>query len=201
MVAPEGGCLWIWNKSHDLRRLVIIFFCFMLLCFGNKRPDPISWLVLPPISFSCYLRCLVDCRYVFVVLPQIIWKTLPQDRSVFQLLDWILRYTLFRGFDTLGSHLREEGSLDYDGGFVRLQIQTNFDMHINRQQNPVDLMWPPPISTHDLAPTSSRRHLGFEAQPRNCPRLRLAVLATMRPALDPAGHRVPRTKPTCLVHT
>jgi hypothetical protein len=31
--------------------------------------------------------------------------------------------------------------------------------------------------------------------------LHLAVLATMRPALDPAGHRVPRTKPTCLLHT
>jgi hypothetical protein len=31
------------------------------------------------------------------------------------------------------SHLREEGSLDYDGGFVRLQIQTNFDATINRQ--------------------------------------------------------------------
>jgi hypothetical protein len=32
------------------------------------------------------------------------------------------------------SHLREEGSLDYDRGFVRLQIQTNFDTTINRQQ-------------------------------------------------------------------
>jgi hypothetical protein len=32
-------------------------------------------------------------------------------------------------------------------------------------------------------------------------RLHLAVLASMRPALDPAGHRVPRTKPTCLLHT
>jgi hypothetical protein len=32
-------------------------------------------------------------------------------------------------------------------------------------------------------------------------RLHLAILATMRPALDPAGHRVPRTKPTCLLHT
>jgi hypothetical protein len=32
-------------------------------------------------------------------------------------------------------------------------------------------------------------------------RLHLAVLATMRPVLDPAGHRVPRTKPTCLLHT
>jgi hypothetical protein len=33
------------------------------------------------------------------------------------------------------------------------------------------------------------------------PRLHLAVHATMQPALDPAGHWVPRTKPTCLLHT
>jgi hypothetical protein len=32
-------------------------------------------------------------------------------------------------------------------------------------------------------------------------RLHLAVLATMRSALEPTGHRVPRTKPTCLLHT
>jgi hypothetical protein len=57
-----------------------------------------------------------------------------QDQSVFRLLDWILCYILFHGFDTLGSHLREEGSLDYNGGVVRLQIQTNFDKTINRQQ-------------------------------------------------------------------
>jgi hypothetical protein len=36
----------------------------------------------------------------------------------------------------LGSHLREEGSLDYDGGLVRLQVQTNFDTIINHQQAP-----------------------------------------------------------------
>jgi hypothetical protein len=36
----------------------------------------------------------------------------------------------------LGSHLREEGSLDYDGGLVRLQVQTNFDTNIYRQQAP-----------------------------------------------------------------
>jgi hypothetical protein len=29
--------------------------------------------------------------------------------------------------------LREEGSLDYDGGLVRLHVQTNFDTIINRQ--------------------------------------------------------------------
>jgi hypothetical protein len=32
-------------------------------------------------------------------------------------------------------------------------------------------------------------------------RLHLVVLATMRPALDPADNRVPRTKPTYLLHT
>jgi hypothetical protein len=34
------------------------------------------------------------------------------------------------------SHLREEGSLDYDGGFVRLQIHMKFDTNIHRQQAP-----------------------------------------------------------------
>jgi hypothetical protein len=52
------------------------------------------------------------------------------------LLDRILHYTLFHGFNTLGSHLREEGSLDYDGGLVRLQVQMKFDTHIHRQQAP-----------------------------------------------------------------
>jgi hypothetical protein len=53
-----------------------------------------------------------------------------QIKVFLALLDWIFRYTLFHGFDTLGSHLREEGSLDYDGGLVRLQVQTNFDTNI-----------------------------------------------------------------------
>jgi hypothetical protein len=33
-------------------------------------------------------------------------------------------------------HSREEGSLDYDGGFVCLQIHMNFDTIIYRQQAP-----------------------------------------------------------------
>jgi hypothetical protein len=32
----------------------------------------------------------------------------------------------------------------------------------------------------------------------SCPGLRLAFLATMRPALNPAGHWVPQAEPTCL---
>jgi hypothetical protein len=31
-------------------------------------------------------------------------------------------------------HSREEGSLDYDGGFVRLQIHMKFDTNIHRRQ-------------------------------------------------------------------
>jgi hypothetical protein len=68
------------------------------------------------------------------VFPYIRCKTPFQGQSVFCLLDWILHYALFHGFDTLGSHLREEGSLDYDGGLVRLQVQTKFDTNIYRQQ-------------------------------------------------------------------
>jgi hypothetical protein len=33
-------------------------------------------------------------------------------------------------------HSREEGSLDYDGGFVQLQIHMKFDTNIYRQQAP-----------------------------------------------------------------
>jgi hypothetical protein len=43
---------------------------------------------------------------------------------------------LFHGFDTLGSQLRGEGSLDYDGGFVHLQVHLNFNTNIHRQQAP-----------------------------------------------------------------
>jgi hypothetical protein len=46
------------------------------------------------------------------------------------LLDWIMRYTLFHGLNILGSHMGEEGSLDYDGGLVRLKVQTNYDTTI-----------------------------------------------------------------------
>jgi hypothetical protein len=35
-------------------------------------------------------------------------------------------------------HSREEGSLDYDGGFVRLQIHMNFDTIIYRQHHRTD---------------------------------------------------------------
>jgi hypothetical protein len=41
----------------------------------------------------------------------------------------------------LGSHLREEGSLDYDGALIRLQVQTNFDTTINRQHSAFVVHW------------------------------------------------------------
>jgi hypothetical protein len=109
-VAPKGGRLQSWNISHNLKRLVMRFVCFILLCFGTSTKDPIQSLDLFYLSFSSYLRCLVDYM-CFHVLPHIRWKTPFQDQSVFRLLDWILHYTLFHGFDTLGSHLRKKGPL------------------------------------------------------------------------------------------
>jgi hypothetical protein len=49
-------------------------------------------------------------------------------------------------------------------------------------------------------PQTPRADSGRERLPYtgSCPQLRLAFLATMRPALDPASHRVPRVIPTCL---
>jgi hypothetical protein len=49
-------------------------------------------------------------------------------------------------------------------------------------------------------PQTPRADSGHEPLPYtgSCPRLRPAFLATMRPALDPAGHWVPRVRPTCL---
>jgi hypothetical protein len=45
-----------------------------------------------------------------------------------------------------------------------------------------------------------RADSGHEPLPctSSCARLRITFLATTRPTLDPAGHRVPRVEPTCL---
>jgi hypothetical protein len=49
-------------------------------------------------------------------------------------------------------------------------------------------------------PQTPRADSGREPLPytSSCPRLHLAFLATMRHTLDPAGHRVPQVRPTCL---
>jgi hypothetical protein len=60
MVAQKGGCLRSWNGSHDLKRLVMRFVCFILLCFGTSTKHPIQSLDWVSLSFSCYLRCLVE---------------------------------------------------------------------------------------------------------------------------------------------
>jgi hypothetical protein len=89
-------------------------------------PIPL-YLLLPPV----FLR--LDWFFCF---PRLDALALLFKIEVFlALLDWILRYTLFNVFDTLGSHLREEGSLDYDEELVRLQVQTKFDTHIHCHQS------------------------------------------------------------------
>jgi hypothetical protein len=136
-VARKGGRLRSWNGSHDLKRL---FMRFNLLCSSMLRtstsarsnpsrlvlPIPL-YLLLPPVFlrldwFSwCFHR--LDAKPFFKI------------KVFLALLYWILCYTLFHRFDTLGSHLREEGSLDYDEGHVRLQVQTKFDTHIHHQHS------------------------------------------------------------------
>jgi hypothetical protein len=51
--------------------------------------------------------------------------------------------------------------------------------------------------------TNPTCRLGREHLPctSSTPWLRLAFLATMRPALDPTGHGVPQAEPTCLLHS
>jgi hypothetical protein len=54
-------------------------------------------------------------------------------------------------------HSREEGSLDYDRGFVRLQIHMNFDTIIYRQQSALaatasPLFWPQATSIASTHP-------------------------------------------------
>jgi hypothetical protein len=109
----------------------------LLLCSElQRRLDPISldWFIYPPIS--CYLW-FSYIRFVFMMFfkTRCIWFSFW--RSKFSaLLDQLLHRTLFHGFDTLGSHMREEGSLDYDEGFVRLQVHLKFNTNIHRPQAP-----------------------------------------------------------------
>jgi hypothetical protein len=51
------------------------------------------------------------------------------------------------------------------------------------------------------AATLHRLHLGFEAQPINCTRLRLAFLATTRPALDPVRPPGPSSRAYLSLHS
>jgi hypothetical protein len=99
------------SARSNLSRLVLPIPLYLLLPPVFLRLDWFSW---------CFLRL----------------DALAPINVFLALLDWILHYTLFHKFDTLGSHLREEGSLEYDGGLVRLQVQTKFDTHIHRQQAP-----------------------------------------------------------------
>jgi hypothetical protein len=105
------------------------------------NPISLDWFYLS-LSLSLLLHS------VFLRLDWFSWcflrldaKHISKIKVFLALLDWILRYILFHGFDTLGSHIREEGSLDYDGGLVRLHVQTKFDTHIDRQHMPFAQKW------------------------------------------------------------
>jgi hypothetical protein len=114
--------------------------CSSMLGTSISARSNLSRLVLPiPLYFlqpSVFLR-LDWFSWCFHRLDA---KPLFKIKVFLALLDWILRYTLFHEFDTLGSHLWEEGSLDYDGGLVRLQVQAKLDTHIHRQK-PTKSIW------------------------------------------------------------
>jgi hypothetical protein len=80
---------------------------------------------------------------VFSRLDVLSWLFLRLDAKpnlsrskYFPLIRLDLALHIVRQIHYLGFTLKEEGSLDYDGGLVRLQVQTNFDTIINCQHAP-----------------------------------------------------------------
>jgi hypothetical protein len=67
---------------------------------------------------------------------------------------------------------------------------------------PVLVLWLNQVTRRFFREPPQAPHANFGREPLPCtgsyPRLRLAFLATMRLALNPAGHRVPQVEPTCL---
>jgi hypothetical protein len=111
-------------------------FTSSLFGTSTKAWFNLSRLVYLSPSISCNLW-LSYIRFVFVIFFKIRCIGFTSWRSKFSaLLDRFLHRTLFHGFDTLGLHLREEGSLDYDGGFVRLQVHLKCNTNIYHQQAP-----------------------------------------------------------------
>jgi hypothetical protein len=58
-VALKGGRFQSWNGSHDLKRLVTSFVCFILLCFGTSTKDPIQSLDWFYLSFTLLYSSLL----------------------------------------------------------------------------------------------------------------------------------------------
>jgi hypothetical protein len=67
---------------------------------------------------------------------------------------------------------------------------------------PVLVLWLNQVTRHFCGELPQTPRADSSREPLPCtgsyPQLCLAFLANMQPALDPAGHRVPRVRPTCL---
>jgi hypothetical protein len=67
---------------------------------------------------------------------------------------------------------------------------------------PVLVVWLDQVTRQFCGEPPQTPRVDFDREPLPCTgfdqRLRLDFLATMRFALNPAGHRVPRSEPTCL---
>jgi hypothetical protein len=115
---------WFKEASNDIRLLYSSLFWNL-----NKRPNPISrlvlslFLLLPPV-FSR----LDVLSWLFRRLDA---KSNLSRSKCFPLIRLDLALHIVPRIRYLGFTLREEGSLDYDGGLVLLQVQTNFDTTIS----------------------------------------------------------------------
>jgi hypothetical protein len=69
-------------------------------------------------------------------------------------------------------------------------------------KSPVLVLWLNQVTRRFCGEPSQTPHADSGHEPLPCtssyPRLRFAFLATTRPTLDPAGHRIPRAEPTSL---
>ena len=134
LITCTVGAFEGWNGSQDLKRLLMRFVCFILLGFGTSTKDPIQSL---------------DWFYILFLLLPPMFSRLDVFSWFFHRLDakTLLKIKVFSAYQ-IGScvthcstdsipwdhHSRDEGPLDYDEGFVCLQVQTNFAMIIKRQQ-------------------------------------------------------------------
>jgi hypothetical protein len=86
-----------------------------------------------------------------------IWSTLASHICSTDSIPWV-------------HHSREEGSLDYDGRLVRLQVYLKFNTIIHCQQAPLSTNVGRRRRGHTRGAWSSKYHVGCGGQPRAAPR-------------------------------
>ena len=133
------GVLEDWNGGHGLNMLFMRFALLSSSLAWNYNKGMIQTLQIGYLfAFSCYLFSRLDqIRCVFLMISQIRCNLVLQKKEFlcFTRLNPCVAYCSTDSIPWVHNS-REEGSLDYDRGFVRQQIQSNFDTTINHQQPP-----------------------------------------------------------------